>query len=374
MYSSSELFSPTLNPSKLERITRDFFHANEHKKFVGVRHFLERTSLAIAGGHQRSEISEALLLLLVSGLHLDVESNTGVLCRCVAFSEWYSESPNDSWFGAKGSPLDFSVKGYNSYFNFMDSAETFAQQILSQMLVHLDTEEPTRVMIIGPLDTFQKCQNDRRVFRLALVDTPALSFSILLALNKASLIVDPISWPSLVCKLRDWAGQHCNLVIPELTDSLFCERILPNHQSRVRHIRRFTQTRLYSFFEPVSQLGGHSERIHSSLSLRSVSLIHKINRFDPTLLMLGILPNQLRSLAKEHKMEHIEDSLTLLSDALFWEGYEIWRKRKSLVKNSGKILLRKSGKLDRKILNQNRSVDCVGIVQIPSTFARRFRI
>ena len=32
-------------------------------------------------------------------------------------------------------------------------------------------------------------------------------------------------------------------------------------------------------------------------------------------------------------MEYIEDSLMLLSDTLFWEGYEIWKKRKSLVKN-----------------------------------------
>ena len=70
-----------------------------------------------------------------------------------------------------------------------------------------------------------------------------------------------------------------------------------------------------------------------NLPPRSVSLLAKINRFDRTLLVLGILPNQLRSLAIEHKMEHIEDSLLVLSDALFWEGYEIWMKRKSLVQN-----------------------------------------
>jgi len=47
-------------------------------------------------------------------------------------------------------------------------------------------------------------------------------------------------------------------------------------------------------------------------------------------------------------MEHIEDSLRLLSDALFWEGYEVWKKRKSLVKNFWSTIAPKEWKIDNK--------------------------
>lgn len=54
---------------------------------------------------------------------------------------------------------------------------------------------------------------------------------------------------------------------------------------------------------------------------------------NQNLLILGILPNQLRALGKAHNMEHLDAAMTLLSDTLFWEGYEIWKKRKALVTN-----------------------------------------
>ena len=47
-------------------------------------------------------------------------------------------------------------------------------------------------------------------------------------------------------------------------------------------------------------------------------------------------------------MDHIEDSLTLLSDTLFWEGYEVWKKRKLLIKNFWKHIAPNEWKMDQK--------------------------
>ena len=69
-------------------------------------------------------------------------------------------------------------------------------------------------------------------------------------------------------------------------------------------------------------------KFHPKISAQSMYLLNKINNFDSKLL---ILPNQLRKLAQSHAMDHIDESLVLLSETLFWEGYEVWKKRKSLV-------------------------------------------
>jgi hypothetical protein len=93
------------------------------------------------------------------------------------------------------------------------------------------------------------------------------------------------------------------------------------------------KSQVYSFFEEIPQFKKNMGCTHPNISPSASRLLSKINRFNRSLLMLGILPNQFRSLAKEVKMEHVEESLVLLSDGLFWEGYEVWKNRKSLVKN-----------------------------------------
>jgi len=53
-------------------------------------------------------------------------------------------------------------------------------------------------------------------------------------------------------------------------------------------------------------------------------------------------------------MEHVEESLALLSDALFWEGYEIWRKRKALVKTFWQDIAPKEWKVGQKSDSKKR--------------------
>ena len=77
-------------------------------------------------------------------------------------------------------------------------------------------------------------------------------------------------------------------------------------------------------------------------------LLQKINTFDPKLLILGILPNQLRSWAKIHSMKHMEESLLLLSEVLFGEGYERGKNRKKLVTNYWQNIAPQEWKVEKK--------------------------
>ena len=65
---------------------------------------------------------------------------------------------------------------------------------------------------------------------------------------------------------------------------------------------------------------------------RAAGLIGQINRHPPFLGILGILPNQFRTLLKESGHEHREDALLDLSRTLFYAGFRIWTKRQLLAK------------------------------------------
>jgi hypothetical protein len=56
-----------------------------------------------------------------------------------------------------------------------------------------------------------------------------------------------------------------------------------------------------------------------------------MNRHPPFLGLLGILPNQLRTLLKETGHESREEALLDLSHTLFLAGFRVWEKRQQLV-------------------------------------------
>ena len=80
-----------------------------------------------------------------------------------------------------------------------------------------------------------------------------------------------------------------------------------------------------------------------------------MNCFNPTLFILGILPHHLKVIAKDHKMNCVDESLNLLSDAMFWEGYEVWKKRKTLVKNFWQNIAPKEWKIGGKKEKKSRA-------------------
>ena len=97
------------------------------------------------------------------------------------------------------------------------------------MTSDLDSLDPTRIVVVGKSAHFGKYLKDRRILPLAVIeDYWGSQISIVLAINKFSMMADPISWPSLASKLRE-GGEKLNyqLRIQESTEKLFNERFLP---------------------------------------------------------------------------------------------------------------------------------------------------
>jgi len=316
-------------PEQIDRLAWDFLAANDQKQFIGVRHFLDHASRALEQERKKLELAKELLVPLVQELNLWVEATTDAASSCELFSEWYSSNVDDSWFGGKHSS-ELSFASRNTYINLLNSPVELFHHFLLVAISHLDSLDPTRIVMVGESIYFDKYFEDRRVLPLAVIEDYCGSrISIVLAINKFSMVVDPIIWSSLASKLREGGEKlNCQLSIPDSTERLFAERVLPRHSPRIRGVRSSKESTVYGFFEPRTFW---RKETPIGIPGKSAHLLHKIAQFDQRLLLIGILPNQLRALAKENKMTHIEESLDLLRDSLFWNGYEIWKKRKALV-------------------------------------------
>ena len=338
--------------AQLERMLWDFFNANKDKQFISYRDIVGRTSAVVAQmplkGHV--DLPADLLLIIVQELSLWIEAKTDSIHRNRIFSEWYSLNWDDSDFGSQGTPLFMSFRGGNTYLNLLNDADHFVEKMIELLQEHLSSPAPTRTLIVGDAKLMSKYPKDPRFMPIGEVESAVLGrISMVLVLNKASMIVDPISWDSLVSKISDWSNKSSTRVIFSMnTDALFRERLHPRHRPRARTLEMSHGSGIYSFFEPRSQLERSWNKIHPKIPAQSMHLLQKINTFDPKLLILGILPNQLRSLAKIHSMKHMEESLLLLSEVLFWEGYELWKKRKKLVTNYWQNIAPQEWKVEKK--------------------------
>src|SRR5947209_19136407 len=93
---------------------------------------------------------------------------------------------------------------------------------------------------------------------------------------KASMIVDPISWESLVSKISDWSNKSSSRVIfSKNTDALFRERLLPRHRPRARTLEMSHGSGIYAFFESRPQLERSSNKTHPKIPAQSMKLLQK---------------------------------------------------------------------------------------------------
>ena len=190
--------------------------------------------------------------------------------------------------------------------------------------------------------------------------------SIVLALNKESMILDPIDWPALKKDIREWGERYCpDLVISDVCDALFKDRLPPSHSARVGYKPTPEPCGAYHFFFP--HLGRNkneeSHLIDSGISPEVATLIDRANRHDQTLSVLGILPNQLRKIMRLTDVD-AEKAWTDLSKTLFWQGYNIWCTRKHLMRRFWKetapkewIKKRKKDRRKNKTLNVSQCHD-----------------
>ena len=157
--------------------------------------------------------------------------------------------------------------------------------------------------------------------------------SILLGMNKESMLFDPINWVLFKSRLFKWSENWPPglLSIPDHTDALFNERSALLHPPRALskqplHVS-MRSTTIINFFD------AHAPKKpskHIPLPPRAADLIGQMNRHPTFLGLLGILPNQLRSLLKESGHEHREEVLLDLNKTLFFAGFRVWSKRQHL--------------------------------------------
>ena len=149
------------------------------------------------------------------------------------------------------------------------------------------------------------------------------------------MCIDPINWSPPRNRILEWAKQMCPcLTIPTITDQLFNERTGLTHPPRaVKATPSAPSTFVYHFFDPETTIRHELDHlIASGVPVEDAKLISKINKHSRNLSLIGILPNQLRTLIKRCCDEPdvvFED----ISKVLFWEGYKIWKRRKVLNKN-----------------------------------------
>ena len=151
----------------------------------------------------------SLMKILTQELHLTVEANTCSVLRSCLFDEWCSSDPNDHAFGSLGSFWETDLSGKNSLlFGTIDN------RTIARVHSLLNTQVPTRLVIVTesspPSDkALLKVASISSHFPLVVPGTPETtmhsnqSFEIILAINRESMLVDPIDWERFSGKIQE---------------------------------------------------------------------------------------------------------------------------------------------------------------------------
>ena len=251
------------------------------------------------------------------------------------FEHWCSPNPEDRTFGALGSYLDSDLSGKNT-FVFPDQ-ESLHQAILKTNTL-IESPTPTRVLLLLPTATAAEHKflviahiSGCPIYSERELRSPDLS--LVLALNKESMIYDPIDWALISTRLKGWSEL---LRIPALTDSLFRERIPVKWDPRASCLNLFTiqmkqdAIGCCNFHRPLSSPVDR-QQLRTCFPSSTTTMLTSINKHKFSFSVLGILPNQLRKLLRL-VMGDCEPILDHLSKTFFWGGYNIWKARKRLAK------------------------------------------
>ena len=286
----------------------------------------ERNNHSTCNIGQCYSVPLSLLQLLVHRLCLHAEARTNSLHHSTLFDHWYSEEESDLAFGAEG-----SMMGRNSTLQYC------------------------------PDSTWKLSQSAERERTLRRAPQ---AISIVIVLNKESMLRDPIDWPVLKEELRSWSDEHCSgMVIPELTDQLFRERTCGTHSSRVRSGPLPSISSMFQFFDAWSPSRNDTQYLKSrGLNQGEAALVQKINRHNKFLSVLGILPNQLRKLMKG-SCDNTDEVILELKKTLFFAGYGIWKRRKVLMNDFWRNIAPEEWKKNSKKAEKKKKVmhQCVTI-------------
>jgi hypothetical protein len=290
------------------------------------------------GDFRLRSLHPSLTEILVQGLGLSVEGNTSSLLRSPLFQEWCSVDPNERAFGSLGSFGETNLSGKNTLLVFSSEID---HSSVERILALVRLPQPTRFLIVCPES---RSFRERYFIKIASIESHFPFFegypcggiysrgptSITLALNRQSMLIDPINWNDLKGELLEWGKRmRLTLTIPTYTDQLFGERTHLTHTARTRRTSPPTLfTPIYQFFDPESSIQQDlNHLIASGVPVEEASVINKVNKHPRNLSLIGILPNQLRTLIKRSG-EEVDLVFEDVSKVLFWEGYKIWKTRK----------------------------------------------
>ena len=222
---------------------------------------------------------------------------------------------HDLSFGSKGAFWNADLVGKNCLFVGTNDELVDIKRISEKIQSLINSKQPTRIVIIIPSQLLQKMDlPSRKILELASVPEAFLltrpeeteknefraseGFSIILALNQESLLIDPVHWESFKRELHSWGKKHCPLLeIAKLTDNLFNERIPLSHPPRASPTSSTPFQGVYHFFDPrTTPVAETNYLLSCGIPLEYAKVIHKINSHNRCLSMIGILPNQIRSL------------------------------------------------------------------------------
>jgi len=334
-----------ISSSRLDILTNAFWKANQSKPFIPTRSFLESLS-EVLDNRVLSPFSnllprQDLLSVLIQEFSLQTHGLTDSLHSSPLFGDWNSLSPTDLPFGAKLWSEPKNLFGSNAFFFHGPNDKISTHGLLTVLAESLATSLPTRFVCLVPRQELLPSHFlELAVLHagLPLFGFPGderclsnCSMSLILAANKESLQVDPINWERFVNRLHEW-GSSDLISIPELTDTLFRERVSLLHSPRPlsKHPESvvLNSTPLINFYDAFAP----TERSQNvgSIPPRAAELIAQMNRHPRFLSLLGILPNQFRTLLKESNHENREEAILDLSRTLFFAGFRIWNRRQKL--------------------------------------------
>ena len=134
---------------------------------------------------------------------------------------------------------------------------------------------------------FGNCSHSSRLPLLNIYWTDKITWpvSIMLAVNKESMWIDPIDWSAFKEDLSDWSEQNCpNLTIHSITDLKFSERLVPSHSPRTCAHGTEGSTKIYQFFSLTPPRHDNLKEMEmKGVPVHIAKLIYNISKHNPLL-------------------------------------------------------------------------------------------
>ena len=340
-----ERVSPSITNARLDILTSAYWRSNITKPLVSTRSFMKDLTTSIGNRFSLPcvQLRHDLVALLAQIFTLQTHAFTDILNFSPLFDDWTSVNESDTAFGAKlwrtpslhSGRNSFIFLAPNSQINFPGFLEVLCETLQSKMptrflcVIPKVAKLPTQCLELASFNTnaplFYSCHGDP-------ISTPSTT-SIVLAMNKESNLTDPINWESFKEQLSRWSAvwQPGIVSVSVTTNTLFAERspLLHNPRALSSHQNNLNlqSCSIINFFDAYAP---KKPCTLNSLPSRAAELIGQMNRHPTFLGVLGILPNQLRSLLKETGHKNREDALLDLSHTLFFAGFRVWKRRQQL--------------------------------------------